>query len=66
MLMLMPSLIAQINALFVCCMAAFLSSQINKLRMENEKLEQTVQEMEQKQKDTMDSLASAVADLNNV
>lgn len=34
--------------------------------MENDNLEKTVIEMEQKQKDLMDSLASAVADLNNV
>ena len=40
--------------------------QVAKLRMENEKLEGTVSEMENKYKGLVDDLGSAMADLNNV
>lgn len=36
------------------------------MRMENDQLEKSVADMEQKYKDMVDSLASAMADLNNV
>jgi len=39
---------------------------VNKMRMENENLEKTVTEMEQKYKDLVGSLSSAMADLDNV
>lgn len=40
--------------------------QVSKMRMENDQLEKSVADMEQKYKDLVDSLGSAMADLNNV
>ncbi|XP_067939185.1 tropomyosin-like [Watersipora subatra] len=43
-----------------------LEREVGKMRMENEQLEKSLTDMEQKHKDMVDSLGAAMADLNNV